>query len=97
MTAVFPGGVATDISANSGVTVAGADGGDSSGMVQTTAPDAAAQIVAGIEKGAFRVVIGKDARMTDRMARLAPRRAVNLIADRMKSLLAPAGREKVGA
>ncbi|UNX55036.1 SDR family NAD(P)-dependent oxidoreductase [Georgenia sp. TF02-10] len=97
VTAVFPGGVATDISANSGVTVAGADGGDSSGMVQTTAPDAAAQIVAGIEKGAFRVVIGKDARMTDRMARLAPRRAVNLIADRMKSLLAPAGREKVGA
>jgi short-subunit dehydrogenase len=90
VTVVFPGGVATDIAANSGAAVPGRDASaESSSMTLTTAPDAARQIIAGIEKGSFRVIIGRDARMIDVLARLAPRRAVNLIADKMKSLLAP--------
>ncbi|PFG39651.1 short-subunit dehydrogenase [Georgenia soli] len=90
VTVVFPGGVATDIAANSGAMVPGQNASaENSSVSLTTAPEAARQILAGIEKGAFRVVIGRDARMIDLLSRLAPRRAVNLIADKMKSLLAP--------
>lgn len=53
----------------------------------TTAPDAARQVVDGMARGAFRVVVGKDARMLDRLARLSPRRATDLVAKRMASLL----------
>lgn len=53
----------------------------------TTAGDAAAQIVEGIEKGSYRVVIGKDARALDKLSRLSPRRATEMIAKKMASLL----------
>jgi hypothetical protein len=57
-------------------------------MPKTTSPaDAARQIIDGVEKGSFRVVIGGDARFMDRLARLAPRRATMLIANQMKALL----------
>ena len=48
---------------------------------------AAEQIIAGLEKGIYRVVIGKDARMVDTLSRLAPKRATDLIADKMKDLV----------
>jgi hypothetical protein len=55
---------------------------------KTTSPaDAARQIIEGVEKGRFRVVIGGDARFMDRFARLSPRRATILIANQMKALL----------
>ena len=53
----------------------------------TSAVDAAQRIVAGIEKGRRRVVIGSDARMLDRLSRLAPQRATDMIAKKMASLL----------
>ncbi len=53
----------------------------------TTAPEAARQIVEGIEKGSYRVVIGKDARGLDRLSRFSPQRATDLIATKMASLL----------
>jgi hypothetical protein len=40
-----------------------------------------------MEKGAFRVLIGSDAKFMDRFSRLSPKRATLLIADQMKSLL----------
>ena len=91
VTVVFPGAVATDITENSGVSVAGREESASSDSTTktTTAPDAARQIIAGVTEAKFRVVIGSDAKMLDRLSRLAPRRATILIAEKMKSLLAP--------
>ena len=88
VTVVFPGGTATDIAEHSGAAVPGRDASSSeSASSLTTAADAAGQIIEGIEKGSYRVVIGKDARMLDRLSRLAPQRATDLIAKRMASLL----------
>ena len=87
VTVVFPGGVATHIAENSGVSIPGreADAATSAGTL-TTAPDAARQIIEGREDGSLRVVIGKDARMLGRLSRLSPRRAADLVAKKMASL-----------
>jgi NAD(P)-dependent dehydrogenase (short-subunit alcohol dehydrogenase family) len=87
VTIVFPGGVATNILGNSGVSMAGHDASAGRQSKLTTPADAARQIVAAVEKGSFRVRIGGDARLFDRLGRLMPQRATALIADRMKSLL----------
>ena len=85
VTVVFPGGVGTNITQNSGVQTPAIPEGK---MPKVTAVgDAARQIVDAVEKGRLRVVIGKDARMLDRLSRLAPERAIRLVADRMKALL----------
>ncbi len=88
VTGVFPGAVGTDIAAHSGVAVPGLDA-SSSKMAQrmTTSVDAARQIVEAIEKGSYRVRIGADSRLLDRLSRLMPQRATDLVAKRMKSLL----------
>jgi NAD(P)-dependent dehydrogenase (short-subunit alcohol dehydrogenase family) len=87
VTVVFPGGVGTNITANSGVEVP--DFTPANGKLpKTTSPaDAGRQIIEGLEKGAFRVRIGGDAKFMDRLSRLSPRRATLLIANQMKSLL----------
>ena len=87
MTVVFPGAVRHRRSARTpGVTDAGH--GRRAGVSRlTSATDAAKQIVAAVEKGSFRVVIGKDARALDRLSRLSPRRATEMIAHRMASLV----------
>jgi short-subunit dehydrogenase len=86
VTVVFPGGVGTEIAANSGAEVPGQR--DSDLAVSLTSPqDAARQIVEGVERGSYRVVIGRDARMLDRISRLAPRRATELVAKKMAALL----------
>ncbi len=89
VTVVFPGGVATNITENSGVDTAKlmAAMGDAKAPKTTSVEDAAAQIIAGVEKGSFRVVIGSDAKFMDRFSRFSPRRATLLIANQMKSLL----------
>lgn len=93
VTVVFPGGVATDITANSGVRMErSSDGAQTKGMTLTTPRSAAEQIVRGMERGAYRVVIGKDATAMDRLARLSPQRATDLIARKMASLLDVPGR-----
>ncbi len=91
VTGVYPGGTATDIAAHSGAVLPGADASSSSDAPTslTSAADAARQIVEAVETGAYRVVIGKDARMLDRLSRLAPKRATDLVARRMASLLGP--------
>lgn len=88
VTVVFPGGVSTNITGNSGVDVAAmAAAGDGKQRTTTTPADAGRQIVDGLATGAFRVRIGSDARFMDRLSRLSPKRATLLIADQMKSLL----------
>lgn len=85
VTVVFPGGVGTHITENSGVDAPAMQGGKAPKV--TSAPDAAKQIVDAVEHGTFRVVIGSDARMLDRISRLSPKRAITMVADQMKALL----------
>lgn len=89
VTIVFPGAIGTNISVNSGVaTPEAAASQASSSTMKTTAPaDAGRRIVEALEKGSYRLRIGSDAVMLDRLSRFSPRRATEMIADRMKSLL----------
>jgi NAD(P)-dependent dehydrogenase (short-subunit alcohol dehydrogenase family) len=89
VTAVFPGGVGTNITANSGVEIPNMEEMRKGKQPKTTTPaDAGRQIIEGLEKGAFRVRIGSDAKFMDRFSRLNPKRATLLIANQMKALLA---------
>lgn len=89
VTVVFPGAVSTHITENSGVALPGgaATAAQDPPMPMTSAADAAQQIITGLEKGSYRVLIGRDARGLDALARLAPRRATELIAKKMAALL----------
>jgi NAD(P)-dependent dehydrogenase (short-subunit alcohol dehydrogenase family) len=88
VTVVFPGGVATNITQNSGVEIPNLEELTKGKTPKTTTPaDAGRQIIEGMEKGTFRVLIGSDARFMDRFSRLNPKRATLLIANQMKALL----------
>ena len=88
VTVVFPGAIATNITGNSGVEIPNAEAMTGGRTPKTTsAADAGRQIIEGVEKGRFRVVVGGDARFLDRLARLAPRKATEFIAKQMKALL----------
>ena len=90
VTIVFPGAVATNITANSGVAVPVADPEAAEQAHRTTPADEAARIILdGMQKDAYRVLVGRDAKMMDLLYRAAPRRAAELIAKKMKDLLAP--------
>jgi short-subunit dehydrogenase len=88
VTVVFPGAVATNITANSGVDIP-VSGADAEAMARrvTSAEKAAHLILDGMERDAYRVLIGGDAKLMDRLYRLSPRRAAGFIAGRMKDLL----------
>ncbi|MGA4689377.1 SDR family NAD(P)-dependent oxidoreductase [Rhodococcus sp. AB351] len=84
VTTVFPGNISTNLSGNSGVKMIDAGGR----KVRATTPERTAElIVSGMEKGSFRVVIGQDANVLDRLVRLVPRWTTNLVAGQMKSVL----------
>jgi NAD(P)-dependent dehydrogenase (short-subunit alcohol dehydrogenase family) len=87
VTVVFPGAVATNITANSGVVVPTGTGGKE---YKTLAADKAARIILdGMAQNQFRVLVGSDAKMLDRLYRLHPRRAAGFLANQMKDLLGP--------
>ncbi|WP_262001992.1 SDR family NAD(P)-dependent oxidoreductase [Microbacterium sp. Mcb102] len=82
--AIYPGNISTEISKNSGVEMIGSGGK----KVRATTPhDAAREIVTGIERGRFRILVGQDARLLDRLVRIAPRWTTDLIAKQMASVL----------
>jgi NAD(P)-dependent dehydrogenase (short-subunit alcohol dehydrogenase family) len=88
VTVVFPGAIATNISQNSGVTIAAPAASESSQSFPTTsAEDAATIIIRGIEEDQFQVYVGRDASMMNRLYRLSPRRATRFMYSRMKGLL----------
>jgi len=89
VTVVFPGGVGTNITGNSGVEVPNMDKVMASGKTpKTTAPDdAARQIVDAVASGKPRLLIGSDAKMLDRLSRVSPTRAITTVADQMKKML----------
>lgn len=89
VTVVFPGAIHTDISKNSGVPMPGeAEMAEQTSKIKMTEPDVAAQIIVdGMEKGAYRVMVGSDAKMMDRLSRWMPERAAAIIYNQMRSLL----------
>lgn len=89
VTVVFPGAIATNISANSGVKmdVPADEAAKKSSLKPMPADKAAAMMLDGMEENAFRVLVGNDANFLDKLYRLNPRRAVGFIANQMKQLL----------
>lgn len=89
VTVIFPGGVGTNITANSGVDTSRLEAASAGAKERkvTTPRDAGRQIIDAMEKGAYRATIGGDARFMDRFSRFSPRRATLLIANQMKALL----------
>lgn len=89
VTVVFPGAIATDISKNSGLDAPSAEDAakDGPSFPMTPAPEAARIIVDAMERDAYRVMVGKDAKMMDRLSRLVPEKAAAIIYKQMKELL----------
>jgi short-subunit dehydrogenase len=83
---VFPGAIATNIAQNSGMAMP-ADDAAASKFKMTAAPVAAKAMVDAIEANKPRITIGSDATMMDRLSRLNPIMAANIIYKQMASLL----------
>jgi NAD(P)-dependent dehydrogenase (short-subunit alcohol dehydrogenase family) len=82
---VFPGAVATNIAANSGVDLK--IGSGESKHKALPADQAAREILDGVERNRFRILVGNDAKLLDVLYRLSPRRAAAFIAKQMADLL----------
>ncbi|MBN1120543.1 MAG: SDR family oxidoreductase [Anaerolineae bacterium] len=86
VTVVFPGAIATNIAAHSGVSVGDQDA-ESSTMRMTSPEDAARMIVDGMERDKYRVLVGSDAKFMDFIYRVNPRWAAGYIYKQMKGML----------
>jgi short-subunit dehydrogenase len=86
VTIVFPGAIATNITVNSEIEMPKVSA-DAAAFKQTSASVAAKMMLSAIEKNKARITIGKDATMMDRLSRINPVFAANLIYKQMKSLL----------
>ncbi len=89
VTVVFPGAIQADISKNSSVALDGdaARSAENAKIKMTSPSEAARVILDAMERDAYRVTIGPDATMMDRLSRLMPRRAAEIIQRQMASLL----------
>lgn len=87
VTVAFPGAVATNISVNSGLEMPANADAQAAKFKALPAPTAAKIMVDAFEAGRPRVTVGKDATTMDRLSRLNPVMAANLIYKQMKSLL----------
>ena len=85
VTVIHPGAVQTNIMENSGLE-APKDSGASSGIKALPADRAATIMIDAVEKNKFRVMVGKDARMMDYFYRFSPKRAVDMIVNKMGSV-----------
>lgn len=86
VTVVFPGAIETEIATNSAAEIP--DAGADVDFEMTSSPEAARQIVEAIREGTPRVRIGKDATMLDRLSRVVPVRAIDLVAKKMAAVKA---------
>ncbi len=87
VTVVFPGAIATNIAQNSGMAMPANADAAASKFKTTPAPVAAKAMVDAIEANKPRITIGSDATMMDRLSRLNPVMAANIIYKQMASLL----------
>lgn len=88
VTTVFPGAVATNITKNSGLQMPENTSQTNQAMKTLSASKAAEMIVAGMEKDAYRVLVGRDSKFMDFIYRVHPQRAAAFINKKMQALLA---------
>lgn len=87
VTVVFPGAIATNITANSGVRPSSA-GTRNSGAIKPLSPRSAAEIIVrAMESNAHQVFVGRDSAFMNILYRLNPTFAARTIANKMKGLL----------
>jgi short-subunit dehydrogenase len=85
---IMPGGVSTEITANSGVEVPAAAGSAENSRLPVTTPEEAARIICdGIAEDKLHIYVGKDSVAMNVATRLAPKQATHLIQRQMKALL----------
>ncbi len=90
VTTVLTGLVQSDLSDRAGVPVDGLlDAAGDPRVPMTNAMDAATEIVAAVERGSFRVLVGKDAKAVDGIVRVNPKRATELVARQVTPRLGP--------
>ncbi len=90
VTLIYPGAIGTNIAQNSGVgdTLKMDSEAVKNSSIKMLMPDkAAAQIIEGMERNAYRVLVGSDASMMDKLYRLNPKFAAELIFKKMRALL----------
>jgi short-subunit dehydrogenase len=87
VTVVFPGAIGTNIAANSGVTINAASTTEKPQMKAIPPQVAAQEIIQGMERDRYRLLVGPDAKLMDFLARLAPKQAAKFIYKQMGSLL----------
>lgn len=88
VTVVFPGAIATNISTTSGIEMpSGMSAETAESFPMASAEDAADTIIRGMERDAFQVYVGNDAKMMNILYRLNPLRATRFMYNRMKTLL----------
>ena len=87
VTVVFPGAIATNITANSGVSTPARQPDQKDSMKPMPARKAAEIIVRAMERDAQRVFVGRDSAVMNILHRLNPSFAARMIANKMKSAL----------
>jgi short-subunit dehydrogenase len=87
VTVVFPGAIATNIAANSGVSTQSRQPDQKGSMKPMPARKAAEIIVRAMERDAQRVFVGRDSAVMNILHRLNPSLAARMIANKMKSAL----------
>lgn len=85
VTVAFPGAIRTNIMENSKVVRESKSDDSGKEHKLTSAPDAAKMMIDAIEANQYRVMVGSDAKMMDRLARLMPKKAAAIIADKLKN------------
>lgn len=85
---VFPGGVSTNITGNSGVKTPEIKGNIGKAMSKLTTPQQAAKImIRGIEKEKPRILVGRDAKLMDFLSRFFPKQAAKFMSNMMSKLM----------
>ncbi len=87
VTTIYPGAIATNIAGNSGLSMPGGETAETSKIKMTSVAVAAETIIKGLERNAYKVFIGSDAKTMDKLIRLMPERAAKIIYNNMKALL----------
>lgn len=86
---IFPGAIATNISTNSldeKPKAAPAPDASASKYKTTSAEDAAAIIIKGIEKGKLKIFVGGDSKMMDKLYRLMPVKSIDMMANMINKM-----------
>ena len=88
VTVIHPGAIDTNITTNSGIEApSSSDSSSTQSFKALPAKKAAEIIIAGIQKNKFRVLVGSDAKSLDKLYRLSPRMAINMITNKMRDML----------